>query len=250
MDLGLRDRVAVVGASSKGLGKAVATSLAREGARVVICARGEGALRAAEAELGAVAGGDDRVLAMALDLTEGDAPARLVEAAVERFGALHIAVPNNGGPPPGSALGTDDAAYLAAFEANCMASIRLAREAVPHLRASRWGRICFVTSIGVKQPIAVLAASSAARAAVTSFAKTLAAEVAADGITVNCVMPGLHATDRMIELGGGDPSGVPLARLGRPEDFGEVVAFLCSEPAGYVTGASLGVDGGVWPGLL
>lgn len=249
MDLGLRDRVAVVAAASKGLGRAVALSLAREGARVVVCARGADALAAAEAELAALAGGTGRVLALQLDVTEPDAPRRLVDAAVERFGALHVVVPNAGGPPPGGALAFDDGAYRDAFEANCMASIRLAREAVPHLRAAGWGRICFVASITVKMPSPALALSNVARAGLAGFAKTLAGEVAADGITVNLALPGLHATDRVLQLGG-DASGIPARRLGRPEEFGDVVAFLCSEQAAFVTGAALLVDGGQYPGLL
>lgn len=249
MDLGLRDRVAAVAAASRGLGKAAATSLAREGARVAICGRNEDRLAAAEADLAAVAGGPERVLALALDVVAE--PERFVEATAEHFGALHVLVANAGGPPPGGALEVDDDAYRRAFEANCMASIRMARAAVPHMRRAGWGRICFIASMTVKHPAPALALSNAARSALAAFAKTLAGEVARDGITVNLALPGTHDTERVRELGGRlDPASVPVGRLGRPEDFGDVVAFLCSEPASFVTGTGLLVDGGAYPGLL
>lgn len=250
MDLGLTDRVAVVAAASKGLGRATAMAIAREGCRIVVCARGEEALRRTAAELALAAGGEDRVLALPLDVV--NEPERLVEAAVERFGALHVVVPNAGGPPTGGAMDFDAAAYREAFEANCVASIRMAQAAVPHMRDAGWGRICFVASSFVKHPAPFLALSNTARSALTAFAKTLAGEVAADGITVNTVLPGTHDTDRIRGLGGGDDlaAAIPVGRLGRPEDFGDVVAFLCSEPANFVTGTTVLVDGGRYPGLL
>lgn len=250
MDLGLHDRVAAVAAASKGLGRATALALAREGCRVAICARGADALADAEAALAEVAGGADRVLALPLDVVKE--PERLVEAAAERFGALHVLVANAGGPPMGGALDFDAGAYRSAIEANCMASIRMAQAAVPHMRAAGWGRMCFITSAFVKQPAPFLALSNTARSALTAFAKTLATEVAPDGLTVNSVLPGAHDTERTRVLGGGPAlaEGIPVGRLGRPEDFGDAVAFLCSELAGYITGQSLLVDGGRYPGLL
>lgn len=242
MDLGIAGRVALVTASSKGLGRASALALAAEGASVVICARGEEAL-ATTASAIADAGGE--VLAVPADVTEPDQPARLVAAAVERFGRLDIVVGNAGGPPPGKALDVDTAGVEAAVNANLLTSVRLAQEALPHLRAGGWGRICFITSVSVRQPISDLALSNVARTGLWAWAKTAAQDLAGDGITVNLACPGLHATDRVTQLGhaGG-------ARLGDPADFGKVVAFLCSEPAGFVSGIAMGVDGAAVAGLL
>lgn len=250
MDLGLADRVAAVAAASKGLGRASALSLAREGCRVAICARSEDALRATEAELAEAAGGDDRVLALHLDVVAE--PEAFVDAAADRFGALHVLVPNAGGPPQGGALDFDAKSYREAIEANCVASIRMAQAAVPHMREAGWGRICFIASSSVKQPVPFLALSNTARSALVAFAKTLATEVGPDGITVNTVLPGTHDTDRIRELGGAGAlaQGIPVGHLGRPEDFGDVVAFLCSEQANFVTGTTVLIDGGRYPGLL
>ena len=241
MDLGINGRVALVTASSKGLGRASALALAEEGCKVVVCARGEEALRATEKELAA----RTEVLALAEDVTELDAPGRLVAATVERFGTIDILVPNAGGPPPARAFEFDDRQLAAALNANLTTSIRLAREALPHMRASRWGRICCITSYAVKQPIPTLALSNVARTGLWAWIKTAAQEVFADGITVNTACPGLHATDRMKALGGGNIDG-----FGEPTDFGRVVAFLCSQPANFITGTALQVDGGATVGLL
>lgn len=237
MDLGLDGKVALVTASSKGLGRAAAMALSAEGARVVICARTEEALRRTAEEL------PGEALAIPADVTDPATPGRLVDAAVERFGALHVLVANNGGPPPGRALEQEDEAFRAAFEANALASIRLVRAALPHLRAAGWGRICLITSRAVKEPIPDLALSNTARTALWAWAKTAAKDLAPEGITLNLACPGLHATDRMRELG---YNGV----MGDPADFGKVVAFLCSEPAGFVSGAALQVDGAEIAGLL
>jgi 3-oxoacyl-[acyl-carrier protein] reductase len=241
MDLGISGRVALVTASSKGLGKASAMALAEEGCRVVICARGEDALRATEKELAE----RTEVLAIVDDVTEPAAPRRLVEATVERFGAVDIVVPNAGGPPRASALEFDDQQLSTAINANLTTSVRLVREAVPHMRASKWGRICCITSYSVKQPIPTLALSNTARTALWAWIKTAAADLFSDGITINTAAPGSHATDRMRQLGGGNVEG-----MGDPADFGRVVAFLCSQPANYVTGVALQVDGGATTGLL
>ncbi len=162
---------------------------------------------------------------------------------MERFGALDILVANAGGPPPARALDVDDEAILAAIGANLLTSIRLVRAAVPSMRAARWGRIVLITSYGVKQPIPTLAASNIARTGLWAWAKTAAADLVDDGITLNVLCPGLHATDRIRELG---HSG----RLGDPDDFGRVAAFLCSVPAGFVSGTALVVDGAATLGLL
>lgn len=221
-------------AASKGLGRASALALAQEGARVAICARGEEALREAEAELS----GYTEVLAVVADVTRPEVPARLVEATVERFGALDVLVANAGGPPPGRSLEVDDDAIHAALEANFVTSVRLVREALPHMRRGGWGRICLITSSSIKQPIPTLAMSNSARTALWAWAKTAAADVFAEGVTLNLACPGTHATDRTRQLG--LPATTPM---GDPADFGRIVAFLCSEPAAFVSGAAVSVDG-------
>lgn len=244
MDLGIAGRTALVTASSKGLGRAAAVALAGEGAKVVICARGEEALGEAA---GAVEEAGGEVLAVVDDVTDPEAPARLVASTVEHFGGLDILVGNAGGPPPGRALEVTDEAMAAALNANFTTSVRLAREAVPHMQAGGWGRICFITSSSVKQPIPTLALSNVARTALWAWAKTAAQDLFAEGITVNLACPGYHDTDRMKAL---VKSGRFTGRLGHPADFGKVVAFLCSEPAKFVSGSAVAVDGAGVVGLL
>ena len=241
MDLGIRGRAALVTASSKGLGRASALALAAEGVSVAICARGGDALRATAKDIEAAGG---TVLAIEADVTEPAAPAELVARTVDAFGRIDIVVANAGGPPPGRALDVDDAAVEAAVNANLLTSVRLVREALPHLRANGWGRLCLITSVSVRQPIADLALSNIARTGLWAWAKTASQDLIADGITLNLACPGLHATDRVKQLG---HTG---ARLGDPADFGKVVAFLCSEPAGFISGVALGVDGAAVLGLL
>jgi 3-oxoacyl-[acyl-carrier protein] reductase len=237
VDLGLGGKVALVTASSKGLGRASAQALVDEGASVAINSRDPERLRSTAAELG----GD--VLAIPADVTASDAPRRLIDATVERFGALHVLVANAGGPPKGTATDVDDATLEAAINANLLTSVRLVREALPHMRAAGWGRICLITSSSVKQPIPDLATSNTARAGLWGWAKTAAQDVVGEGITLNLACPGLHATDRVKDLGF-------TGRLGDPADFGRVVAFLCSEQAGFISGAALQVDGASTLGLL
>jgi 3-oxoacyl-[acyl-carrier protein] reductase len=249
VDLGIAGRVGLVTAASKGLGLASARALAEEGVKVVICARGADTLRQAEAtiaEAAATAGRGGEVHAVVADVTEPAAPARLVEETVERFGALHILVANAGGPPPARALELDDDAILSAVNANLLTTVRLVRQAVPHLRAAGWGRVCAITSVAVKQPIPTLAASNTARTGLWAWAKTAAADLAADHITLNLACPGLHLTDRIKALG--HPPGE--GGIGDPSDFGKVVAFLCSDPAAFISGAALQVDGAASGGLL
>src|SRR5688500_5581906 len=236
MDLGIAGRVALVTASSKGLGRASAIALAEEGCKVVICARGEDALSATASDIEAVGG---EVLAIVDDVTEPEAPARLVASTVEHFGGIDIVVGNAGGPPPGRALDATDEAIATAINANLTTSVRLAREAVPHMRTGGWGRICFITSSSVKQPIRTLAMSNTARTGLWAWAKTAAQDLIGDGITMNLACPGSHDTDRMKAL---VASGAYDGPLGDPRDFGKVVAFLCSEPAKYVSGTALQVD--------
>jgi 3-oxoacyl-[acyl-carrier protein] reductase len=237
MDLGVEGKVALVTAASKGLGRASAQALVEEGAKVAINSRDAKNLRATATELGA------DVLALPGDVTDPAAPRRLVEATVERFGGLHILVANAGGPPKGRAIDVDDATLQAAIDANLLTSVRLVRAALPHLRAAGWGRICLIASSSVKQPIPDLATSNTARAGLWGWAKTAAQELVDEGITLNLACPGLHRTQRILDTGF---SG----RLGDPEDFGHVVAFLCSEPAGFISGAALQVDGAGTLGLL
>jgi 3-oxoacyl-[acyl-carrier protein] reductase len=241
MDLGIAGRVAIVTASSKGLGRASAAALAAEGVDVVLCARGREALEETAESIRAAGG---RALAVTADVTAPDVPAQLVQAALDEFGRLDIVVANAGGPPPMRALDVDTEGVHAAVEANLLTSVRLAQAALPHLRSQQWGRLCFIASVSVRQPLGDLALSNIARTGLWAWAKTAAQDLAGDGITVNLACPGLHATDRVAEVG---HTG---RRMGDPADFGKVVAFLCSEPAGYVSGIAMGVDGAAVSGLL
>ncbi len=237
MDLELAGKVALVTAASRGLGLASAAALAAEGAQVAICAREPERLAAAAAGIG------PEVLAIAADVTEHSAPGRLVAATVERFGRLDILVANAGGPPRARALEVTDEGLAEALNANLVTSIRLVREAVPHLRAAGAGRICLITSSAVKQPIPTLALSNTARAGLWGWAKTAAQDLAPERITLNLICPGLHATDRVRHLDFEGP-------MGDPGDFGRIVAFLCSAQAGFISGAALQVDGAATLGLL
>jgi len=237
MDLGIAGKTALVTAASKGLGLGAASALAAEGCNVAVNARDPRRLASA---VGSIPGSTH---ALAGDVTDPQEPARLVEATVQRFGGLDILVANAGGPPPARALELDDAAIRAALEANLLTSIRLVRAALPHMREAGWGRIVLLTSFGVKQPIPTLAASNTARTGLWAWAKTAAADLIEDGITVNLLCPGMHATDRVRELG-------HAGRLGDPDDFGRIAAFLCSIHAGYLSGTAVQVDGAATLGLL
>jgi 3-oxoacyl-[acyl-carrier protein] reductase len=241
VDLAIAGRVALVTAASKGLGRASALALAGEGVRVAICARGEEALRATEADIRALGG---EVLAITADVTDPTAPARLVAETTERFGGLDILVGNAGGPPPGRALDVVDEQIVAAVNANLTTSVRLVREAVPWMRRGGWGRICLITSFSIKQPIPTLSLSNLARTGLWAWAKTAAQDLFPDGITLNLACPGPFATDRMKQLAG-DP-----AHMGDPADFGRIVAFLCSQPCNFLSSAAVNVDGAGVVGLL
>ena len=237
MDLGIEGKVALVTGGSKGLGRGCALALSREGVKVVLCARGEDALHATADEL------PSDSLPIAADVTDPASPGMLVAAAVERFGGLDILVGNSGGPPQARALDVEEDAFHAALNANLLTSIRLVQEAVPHMRAAGWGRIALITSWVIKQPIADLAYSNASRTGLWAWAKTAARDLVDDGITLNLLCPGPHETDRMKELG-------VTGRMGDPEDFGRVAAFLCSEAAGFLSGAAVSVDGAGTLGLV
>jgi 3-oxoacyl-[acyl-carrier protein] reductase len=236
VDLGIAGKAALVVAASRGLGRATAEALAGEGVRVMISSRSGGDLDAVAASLRSTGA---EVATTVADITDPEAPARLVAATVAAFGAVDIVVANAGGPPAARALDVDDAQLEAALNANLLSAIRLTREALPHMRERRWGRCCYITSYSVVQPVPTLALSNTARTALWAWVKTAAHDLAAEepGITLNLLCPGPHATDRMRELGGSGP-------MGDPADFGSIAAFLCSQQAGNVNGAALVVDGG------
>jgi len=263
MDLGIRGRVALVAASSRGLGRAVAEELAAEGVDLVLCARGAGPL-AETAEAIRRAGGT-RVVDVAADLTEPAEVERVVAAALEAFGRVDILVTNTGGPPAGPFESHSADAWREAVRANLDSVVNLTRLVLPGMKERRWGRIVNVTSIAVKQPVDNLILSNSVRAAVTGFARTLANEVAPFNVTVNSVMPGYTATARVDHLAERNAAlrgttaeaeravweqQIPMGRLGEPREFGAMVAFLASDRASYTTGASIPVDGGWIRGLL
>lgn len=256
MDLGLDGKVALVTGSTSGLGLASARALAAEGASVVLCGR-RGDVATEEAEK------LPRARGVEADLTDPAAPERLVNGAVEAFGGLDVLVGSTGGPPPGTALGTPVDDYDAALDLLVKPMVRLAHLAVPRMRERGGGRIVFVGSGTLREPNPMLALSNSVRMAVQGFAKTLSKEVAADGITVNCVLPGRIATDRVASLDEAaaessgrsveevrerNERGIPVGRYGDPAEFGALVAFLCSEQAAYLTGAAVPMDGGALSG--
>jgi 3-oxoacyl-[acyl-carrier protein] reductase len=246
VDLGISGRRAAVAAATSGLGLATARCLAGEGVRVAICGRDPDRLaRAADSIDGAVA--------IRADVGTPEGATAFVEQARDALGGLDILVPNAGGPPAGTFTSTPLDAYQPALELNLLSAVAMCHTAVPDMRAQGWGRVVAITSLSVRQPIANLILSNTARAGTTGFLKTLAREVAPDGVTVNSVQPGSHATDRLLSLYGGDTAAatvsIPAGELGRPDDFGAIVTFLCSDAARFVTGAAVHVDGGTYLGL-
>jgi 3-oxoacyl-[acyl-carrier protein] reductase len=248
MDLGLGGRTAVVCGASSGLGLAAAEALSAEGANVAMFARRREELELHANRLGALAVRGD--VSNAADLE------RLVERTVQAFGGVDVVVWNSGGPPPGTAATITDDSLEAAFGLLLLPAVRLVRLTLPWLKKSAAGRIVFITSGAVKEPTEHLALSNTVRPGIAGFAKTLSAELGADGITVNCVAPGRIDTPRMTELygeGGPPPeeiARIPLGRLGTPQEFGDVVCFVASDRAAYVTGTTLAVDGGASRSLL
>lgn len=246
MDLGLEGRRAAIAAGSSGLGLGIARALAAEGVDVIICGRDADRLAAAAAT---VPGRCETVVA---DLADSAQATAFASEATRVLGGVDILVTNAGGPPAGGFADMDLAAYRAAVELNLVSAIALCDALVPAMCDRGWGRVLAITSSTVREPTSNLILSNVARAGVTAFAKTLARDVARDGVTVNCLQPGLHDTPRITELGV-DPAAlaaaVPVGRIGDPDDFGRVAAFLCSSSARSITGVSIPVDGGVFAGL-
>jgi 3-oxoacyl-[acyl-carrier protein] reductase len=257
MDLGLRGKVALVAGSSRGLGKAVAEELAREHCALILCSRDADAVGSAAQDIASNVGGD--VLPVQANLTDPDDIARLLRTAQDRFGRIDVLVTNTGGPPAGPFDSHSPAVWRDAVAQNLESVLNLVRGVLPQMKKRQWGRIVNITSIAVKQPVDGLILSNSVRAAVTGFARTLANEVAAEGITVNNVMPGYTRTERLVHLAEHNAQNrgieveeaytawekeIPMGRLGEPEELAALVAFLASQRASYITGTSIPVDGG------
>jgi 3-oxoacyl-[acyl-carrier protein] reductase len=253
MDTGLSGRTVLIPGSTSGLGLACARAFAAEGANVVLAGRrGEVAAEEAAALPSAIGVG--------IDMTEPDAPARLYQRALSAFGAVDVLVLNGGGPPPGRALDVSTEQLEAAFRTLMLQHHLLVEAALPSMRERGWGRIVAVGSSGIQEPLDMLALSNTGRAALSGYLKTLASEVAADGVTVNMVLPGRIDTERVAGLDrvraervghteeeerAASQATIPMGRYGRPEEFASAVVYLASEPASYITGVRLRVDGGM-----
>ncbi len=262
MEFGLKGRVALVAAASKGLGYACALGLAREGAKVAICARTQADIEAAAERIWQETGAE--ILPLVADVTQAADLNRIVEETVAKFGGLHILIPNSGGPPAGTFETLDEAKWQSALDSTLFGTTRLIHAALPHLKASGFGRIVVITSTSVRQPIPGLLLSNTIRAGITGLCKTLSQEFAPYQITVNTVAPGSYDTDRLKHLHerNAQVAGIsfaearkqaeqkiPLGRLGHPEELANVVVFLASEAASYVTGQTWLADGGQTLGL-
>jgi 3-oxoacyl-[acyl-carrier protein] reductase len=262
METGLKNRLAIVAASSQGIGRATAEAFAAEGCRVAMCARNPQTLQQAAVAIGEKYNAE--VFSEALDVTDAQAVHRFVEAVVARFGSTDICVTNAGGPPAKGFLAASLDEWQRAVEQNFLSTVYFAREVIPHMQRKRWGRIITITSITTKQPVADLVLSNAVRAAVVGLVKSLANEFGKDGILVNNVGPGYTATDRLKDLAktrstnSGKPeqeifdawaSDAPVRRLGEPREVADTIVWLASERASYITGQTILVDGGLYKGL-
>jgi len=262
MDLGLKDRVALVAASSQGLGLATAEAFAAEGCQVAMCARNQKALEAGAEKIKKQHKVD--VLTEAFDVTDPAAVSNFVAAVAAKFGSVDICVTNAGGPPAKGFLASTLEDWQKAIDTNFLSTVYFAREVIPHMQKKHWGRIITITSITTKQPVPDLVLSNAVRAAVVGLVKSLANEFGKDGILVNNVGPGFTATDRLKELAKARSAATgkseqeifdawaadaPLKRLGDPRELAETIVWLASERASYITGQTVLVDGGMYKGL-
>ena len=263
METGLAGKVALVAAASKGLGRAIAEGFAAEGTALAICARGEATL--AQARDAIAKSSAAPVHAVAADLSRTDDIGRVVRSTIERFGRIDVLVTNAGGPPVGLFEQHDWTAWQRALELTLRSAVELTRAVLPGMRERRWGRVLHVTSLTVKQPIDGLMLSTSIRSAVTGFARTLANEVAADGITVNTILPGFMNTERVVELNRATAARegvaveeverrvlqqIPMRRIGEPRELAALAVFLASDRAAYITGQSIAADGGWIRGLM
>jgi 3-oxoacyl-[acyl-carrier protein] reductase len=263
MDLGLKNRVALIAASSKGLGKAVAWGLAREGTKLVICSRNKEVLEKTADDI--LLGTGVTVFPLAMDLTDREQINWLIEETMDLFGRVDILVTNAGGPPPGNFQDIQEVEWKNAFQLMLMSAIRLTKAVIPGMQKQKWGRIIYMTSASVKQPISGLTLSNVIRPSVVGLTKNLALDLAKDNILVNAVCPGYFLTERIKSLIQEKAKNtkkrnnkvmeelvqeIPLGRIGDPEEFANLIVFLASEKASYITGSTIQIDGGFVKGLL
>lgn len=262
MDLGLKGRGVIVAASSQGIGRAAAEAFAREGAQVAMCARNESSLREAAGKIRNATGAE--IFAEPVDVTDGPQVQRFIEQVAKQFGRIDVCVTNAGGPPAKNFLSISPDEWRKAVDLNFLSVVHLAKAVIPYMQRHRWGRIITITSVTVKQPVAELIMSNAVRAAVVGLVKSLSNEFGKDGILVNNVAPGYTATERLQELAGvralaagtspeqiyqSWTAEIPVRRLGDPKDIADVIVWLASERASYVTGQTVLADGGIYRGL-
>jgi 3-oxoacyl-[acyl-carrier protein] reductase len=238
MELGLKDRVALVAASSKGLGKAVALGLAAEGVKLALCARGEEELRRTASEI------PGEVIAEVVDVTVEPQVSGFVETVLQKFGRIDICVTNAGGPPAKKFEDTSVEDWRTAVDLTFLSTVHFARAVLPHMKNQHWGRLIAISSVAVLQPVDGLILSNSARSAIRGLIKSLSNEYAPHNVLVNNVCPGYTATERLTKLGVHPEAQIPMGRVATPEEFANVVVFLASERASYITGVSIPVDGG------